>query len=343
MRLPGLQALASLSTWASTDGQEHDIALYAVDWDNQGRSEQIQITSTGTGMVLDTETITNFGGGVYLQWVVSGNVLVTVTRLTGPSAVLSGLFMDASQDAATLVNTDSTTKGSWIGGYGSQGYNVVGNASSNPNYAIVQPVGASTITWAASTTDSRALQDVGGTSRVAASWYSSASFIVDVDLTDNQEHDISFYALDWDGNNSRSEQIQIGGANNRGDTGHRDHLEIHAGVYLKWAVTGNVIITVTSLSGANAVLSGLFFDPPLSAASLAKQDGTTQGNWIGAYGNQGYNVVGNGASYPAYATVKVSGEAIPRGLPARPIQELFRMRAGSAGLQPPGPREPVSR
>jgi NPCBM/NEW2 domain len=293
-----------------TDGQEHDLALYAVDWDNQGRSEQIQVTSTGTGKVLDTETITNFGGGVYLQWVVSGDVLVTVTRLTGPSAVLSGLFMDAPQDAATLVNTDSTTKGSWIGSYGSQGYNVIGNAYSNPTYAIVQPVGTSTTTWAASTTDSRALQDVGGTPRIAASWYTSTSFIVDVDLTDNQEHDISLYALDWDGNNSRSEQIQISSATTGAILDTEIISKFSAGVYLKWAVTGNVVITVTSLSGANAVLSGLFFDPPSSIASLAKQDGTTQGNWIGAYGNQGYNVVGNGASYPAYATVKVSGETI---------------------------------
>src|SRR5207253_9986725 len=60
---------------------------------------------------------------------------------------------------------------------------------------------------------------------------------------------------------------------------------------------------ITNLAGTatNAVLSGLFFDPtasppPPTTASLVKRDATTQGNWIGAYGAQGYNVIGNAAS-----------------------------------------------
>src|SRR5207245_1162511 len=48
---------------------------------------------------------------------------------------------------------------------------------------------------------------------------------------------------------------------------------------------------------------------PTSTASLIKQDATTQGNWIGAYGSQGYNVVGNASSYPAYATVTPAGQS----------------------------------
>ena len=77
-----------------TDGQAHDLALYAVDWDSQGRSEQIQITSAATGAVLDTETLSKFTGGDYLQWKISGNVVITVKDLAGPNAVISGLFID---------------------------------------------------------------------------------------------------------------------------------------------------------------------------------------------------------------------------------------------------------
>ena len=43
----------------------------------QGRSEQIQIASAATGAVLDTETFSNFTGGVYLQWEITGNVVIT--------------------------------------------------------------------------------------------------------------------------------------------------------------------------------------------------------------------------------------------------------------------------
>ena len=56
------------------DGQTHDLELYFVDWDNKGRGEQVQISDAGTGKVLDTETISSFTSGVYLDWKVSGNL-----------------------------------------------------------------------------------------------------------------------------------------------------------------------------------------------------------------------------------------------------------------------------
>ena len=76
-----------------TDGQAHDLTLYAVDWSNIGRSEQIQITSAATGAVLDTETLSNFYSGVYLQWKLSGSVVITVKTLAGADSVLSGIFL----------------------------------------------------------------------------------------------------------------------------------------------------------------------------------------------------------------------------------------------------------
>ncbi len=46
-----------------------------------------------------------------------------------------------------------------------------------------------------------------------------------------------------------------------------------------------------------------------NAASFAKTDTTTQGNWVGAYGAAGYNVIGSTSSYPSYATVTPSGQS----------------------------------
>ncbi len=76
------------------DGQAHDIALYACDFDKGGRAEQIQITSASSGAILDTRSISNFQGGEYLQWQVTGNVIITITRQAGPNGILSGLFFD---------------------------------------------------------------------------------------------------------------------------------------------------------------------------------------------------------------------------------------------------------
>ena len=99
--------------------------------------------------MLDTKTISSFSTGVYLEWAVSGNVMIKVTNLAGPNAVLSGLFFDRPTDpavAAYLIKTDTTTEGNWIGTYGTQGYDIIGNAASLPSYATVTPSGQSSYT-----------------------------------------------------------------------------------------------------------------------------------------------------------------------------------------------------
>ena len=77
-----------------TDGLTHDLALYLLDWGTTTRVEQVTITSAATGTVLDTETVSSFHSGVYLQWMVRGNVVITITKTGGNNAVLSGLFLD---------------------------------------------------------------------------------------------------------------------------------------------------------------------------------------------------------------------------------------------------------
>jgi hypothetical protein len=77
-----------------TDGQTHQVALYFLDWNNAGRSERIDVLNSA-GQVIDSRTVSSFRGGQYEVWNVSGNVTFRITRLTGPDAVLSGIFFDA--------------------------------------------------------------------------------------------------------------------------------------------------------------------------------------------------------------------------------------------------------
>jgi hypothetical protein len=77
-----------------TDGQTHQMALYAMDWDNQGRAETVQVVDDLTGTVLDTRTLSGFQGGQYLVWNLSGSVTLRVTATAGPNAVVSGLFFN---------------------------------------------------------------------------------------------------------------------------------------------------------------------------------------------------------------------------------------------------------
>ncbi len=105
-----------------TDGQAHDIAVYALDWPDYGRSEQIQVSSAGTGAVLDTETISNFNDGLYLQWQITGNVVIQFSGMGGTNAVLSGLFFDPVSGApavalASLPGSEIAAQGNSIGAY----------------------------------------------------------------------------------------------------------------------------------------------------------------------------------------------------------------------------------
>jgi hypothetical protein len=316
------------AAWSSTtsftvnvnlaDGAAHDLALYVVDWDNHGRSEGIQITNAASGAVLDTETVSSFAGGVYLNWRVSGNVVITVTRQAGPTAVLSGIFLDAPPTTITPVRQDTTTKGSWIGSYGSQGYDVIGLPSSLPSYATVtaSPFVAAGGIWDESATNPLALQVPGQTNGYAGYWSTTTSMVVNVNLNDGRPHDLAIYVVDW-ANQGRRELIQLASAAT-GKVLSADTLTTFAGgEYLQWMVTGSVVITITNLGGPAAVLSGLFFDPPSSpqvssqaaTAKLVKRDASTEGNWIGAYGTQGYNIVGNATHYPAYAKISPYGQS----------------------------------
>ena len=77
-----------------TDGQVHDLELYFLDWDQQGRTEQVTISDAGTGAVLSAQTASSFQSGVYLDYAVSGHIVITITKGAGTSNVLSGLFLD---------------------------------------------------------------------------------------------------------------------------------------------------------------------------------------------------------------------------------------------------------
>jgi hypothetical protein len=70
---------------------------------------------------------------------------------------------------------------------------------------------------------------------------------------------------------------------------------------------------VTRLGGVNAVVSGLFFDPPpgsgggSATATFVTADPTTQGSWRGVYGRDGAAIVRDAVAYPSYAQVSVTG------------------------------------
>jgi hypothetical protein len=139
------------------------------------------------------------------------------------------------------------------------GYNVIGDALSYPGYvSSVTASGNTLYTWTTSTGDARALQQtVSG--RIAAGWYSGASFTVTVNVTGSTMHKVSLYFLDWDAS-GRNETVVVSDAS----TSAVYDTEVVSAFsttpyYLSWNVSTSVVFTITKNAGPNALLNGIFF------------------------------------------------------------------------------------
>jgi uncharacterized protein (TIGR03437 family) len=166
--------------------------------------------------------------------------------------------------SATFVSRDAATQGSWQGVYGANGYVVVGDHASNPGYVTPAAAGQLTYVWASSTSDVRALQKPSNPAdRIAATWYNTTPFTIDLNMSDTAQHQIALYCVDWDPA-GRQQTVDILDANGNVLNTQSLTTGFGGGVYLVWNVSGHVTIRVTLTAGVNAVVSGLFFDPPVA-------------------------------------------------------------------------------
>ena len=251
-----------------TDGVAHQFALYALDWDNAGRTQRFDVYDSSTNAVIDSRTLSSFAGGQYIVWSLKGHVKIKVTQLVGINAVVSGFFFGGSNGSASSVTPsasflglDSSTRGNWKGYYGTEGFSVFNDSVSYPSYAQVTAIQAQPYSWLTSTTDLRALQKAVATDRIAACLYQGSIFSFDVNVTDGRPHRLAVYVLDWD-NAGRSERFDVVDAGTNALLDSRTVSSFSNGQYLFWNITGHVKLNVTPLTVPNGVVSGLFFDPP---------------------------------------------------------------------------------
>ncbi len=86
----------------SWDGQTHRIALYFCDYEYLGRRVSVVAHNTSSGAVLDTRTLNNYSGCVYLVYNYTGavdfQVIDNITPTTGtiPNGTVSGFFWGGS-------------------------------------------------------------------------------------------------------------------------------------------------------------------------------------------------------------------------------------------------------
>lgn len=250
-----------------TDGNTHQIALYLLDEDNQGRSETVQVVDASTEAVLSSTDVASCSGGDYAVFDISGNVAINVINDSGSlNCVFSGIFFDAGPDttaAATLSAADTTTQGTWTGTYGSDGYDVIDGDSSLPSY-VTMDTGGSVAEYNYSwITGNQTLQiSPGSSTRVAAVEYSnSGSFSVNLDFTDGNAHQVALYLLDPD-SQGRAETVQVADADSGALLSSTNVAAFSGGKYLVYDLSGDVTVNILNDPGSlNCVLSSVFFDP----------------------------------------------------------------------------------
>jgi hypothetical protein len=244
-----------------TDGQSHQLALYCVDWERRGRAQTVELLDPANNAVLDSRSLSGFQEGRYLVWNVRGKVRLRITRTAGPNAVVSGLLFGVppAQPPVSFVKSDSTTQGNWKGVYGTEAFQVVGDAQNYPAAIQVTPVGKADYTWADPTSDVRALLKAASTDRTASCWYGDG-FTVDLNLIDGQAHRVSIYCLDWD-RVGRSQIVDVIDPTTGTVLNSQTISSFQEGRYVTWDLRGHLQLRFRKVTGPNAVLMGLFFEP----------------------------------------------------------------------------------
>jgi hypothetical protein len=239
-------------------------------------AQTVTIGTTTSGASIryttDGSTPSETAGTLYSSPITVGssttiNAIAYESGMTDSSVASAIYTISAGSGTVQFVKTDTTTQGSWRGIYGANGYNVIGATSALPSDVSVTPSGQSAYVWSSSTAAPRALQ-MSATSdvRLIAAWYGT-TFSLNVSFNDTGMHQVALYCLDPDG--GRAQTINILDAVTGRVLDSRSLANFGNGEYLAWNLSGQVVISFTSTGSANAVVSGLFFDPPGGVATPA--------------------------------------------------------------------------
>ena len=166
---------------------------------------------------------------------------------------------------------DTTTKGNWIGNYGSKGYVLCNYDSLRTRMSLPQfieyPVFSKNenIHWTTRTSDKRALEDLNGTRNIGAlitqdPYACMQTMTIDIPCKTKQTYKLSLYFVDWDTSERRS-AIEIFDLNDKRLLAPLYMVRDYSGgKYVTYEFDRSVRIRINQVRGINAALSGIFFD-----------------------------------------------------------------------------------
>ncbi len=166
----------------------------------------------------------------------------------------------AGLSLAEAVGENGAIQGAWPTQFGTSGYSIANGPSSAPTNASFSVNGATTYTWAASTTDPRALLTApNATTGIASAYTQYAGTPFSINIYTTQQQEVSLYLLDWD-NAGRSETITISDLSTGAVLDTLTVSNFQNGVYLVYFISGNVVVHVQPIGNTAPVISGIFFN-----------------------------------------------------------------------------------
>ncbi len=237
-------------------------------------STTLTLTTTTAGAsiyyTLDGSTPTRVSTLYSTQLIITNSLTLKAVAVESgmtDSAVTTASFsLLVAQSQAVFVGVDTTTQGNWPSNYGADGYHIFDSGFSYPSYAESTTSSALSYEWANPTSDIRALQKPQSTDRIAACWYASPGFMVDLNFSDGLSHRVAWYFLDWD-RLGRVETVDILDSATGIVLSTQTISDFQNGKYLIWNLKGRVTFRFTTLTGPNAVAMGIFFgDAPVVTA-----------------------------------------------------------------------------
>ncbi len=158
-----------------------------------------------------------------------------------------------------ISGIDTVYRGQWPGVFGDDGFLIARYATNLAADTTVSFPGVDYVTWSGNTRDPRALQKTNSTLGIAAAWRSTTPISIELSLRHGAARRVSLYFLDWNNNNRRVQRVEF--LDPEGAVLSSQVISnFSGGVYLSAEVRGAATIRIHPVAGADAVLSGLFFD-----------------------------------------------------------------------------------
>ena len=176
-----------------------------------------------------------------------------------PPAPVNALLPKARAD---FVQYNTISRGNWIGRYGFDGFRIAGLATNDPAYFSMQPsIGFDLYFQELFTLNPAAQQRLDSNGRIAAVWYGGI-VLFNITLNDGNPHQVALYLSEF-AVNSRDLSVEIADPNTGEVLDIRRAHGLSEGKYRGWDIQGAVQVSISVNIGANAILNGIFLDPPM--------------------------------------------------------------------------------